>query len=93
MMTPDPELYRLIGKRLRSRRRSLELTQSEVARACGTTFQQIQRHEAGEHAMTVARLLRIAEALQVPLGYFLEPAVEETYPRLAEQNRSGAASR
>lgn len=90
-MTPDAELYRLIGKRLRTRRRSIELTQAEVARACNTTFQQIQRHEVGEHAMSVGRLLRLAEVLQVPIGYFLEPSVEEVHPPLADQKRAGRA--
>ncbi len=92
-MTQDADLYRLIGKRLRTRRRSLELTQTEVARACGASFQQIQKHEAGEHAMTVARLLRLAEVLQVPIGYFLEPSVEEAYPSHVDRQRSGAAGR
>jgi transcriptional regulator with XRE-family HTH domain len=92
-MTQDADLYRRIGKRLRTRRRSIELTQAEVARACDTTFQQIQRHEAGERAMTVDRLLRLAEVLQVPLGYFLEASVEEAYPPLADQRQAGAAGR
>jgi transcriptional regulator with XRE-family HTH domain len=91
-MTPDAELYRLIGKRLRARRRALELTQKEVAQACDTTFQQIQKHESGQHPMTVARLLRIAEALQVPMDYFLEPGVEEAHPA-ADQRRAGGAGR
>lgn len=90
-MTQDTELYRLIGKRLRSRRRSMELTQREVARACDTTFQQIQKHEAGAHTMTVGRLLRLADALQAPIGYFLEPSAEEAYPPFADPKRSGAA--
>jgi transcriptional regulator with XRE-family HTH domain len=92
MMTPDAELYRLIGKRLRARRRSLDLTQSEVARACDTTFQQIQKHEAGGHPVSVGRLLRLAEVLQVPIGYFLEASVEEACAPLADQKRAGRAS-
>jgi transcriptional regulator with XRE-family HTH domain len=73
-MQTDKDLYRLIGKRLRTRRRLLELTQSQVGRVCGVCFQQVQRHEAGEVTMTVARLLRLAEALDAPLAYFIEPA-------------------
>ena len=72
----DQDLYRLIGKRLRARRRILEMTQTQVARACGTTFQQVQRHEAGERAITVARLVRLAAALRTPIDYFLEPSID-----------------
>lgn len=75
MMT-DEDLYRLIGKRLRARRRMLEMTQTQVARACGTTFQQVQRQEAGERAITVARLMRLAAALRAPINLFIEPPIE-----------------
>ena len=72
----DEELYHLIGKRLRARRRLLELTQTQVAQACGTTFQQVQRHEAGDRALPVARLVKLAEALGAPITHFLEPPAE-----------------
>jgi transcriptional regulator with XRE-family HTH domain len=63
----DEDIYRAIGGRLRARRRSLEMTQSEVAMSCGLTFQQIQKYEAGLVAMPVGRLLMLAHVLEAPL--------------------------
>jgi transcriptional regulator with XRE-family HTH domain len=63
----DEDIYRAIGRRLRARRRSLAMTQREVAVSCGLTFQQIQKYEAGLVAMPVARLITLAEVLQCPL--------------------------
>jgi transcriptional regulator with XRE-family HTH domain len=58
----------LIGRRLRMRRRLLELTQKEVGARCGLTFQQIQKYEAGLVDLSVARVVKLAEALQMPLS-------------------------
>jgi|GEM_PF-1948979 len=63
----DKEIYRLIGRRLRVRRRLLEMTQGQVAMRCGLTFQQIQKYEAGITAMPLARLVALAEVLKTPL--------------------------
>jgi transcriptional regulator with XRE-family HTH domain len=63
----DEDIYRAIGGRLRARRRSLELTQREVAVSCGLTFQQIQKYEAGLVALPVGRLLMLAQVLEAPL--------------------------
>jgi len=63
----DKEIYRLIGRRLRLRRRLLDMTQGQVALRCGLTFQQIQKYEAGITAMPLARLVALAEVLKTPL--------------------------
>ena len=67
----DQGIYRVIGRRLRARRRLLEMTQGDVAARCGLTFQQIQKYEAGLIAMPIARLLAIADALQAPVVDFI----------------------
>jgi transcriptional regulator with XRE-family HTH domain len=68
----DQDIYRLIGRRLRARRRLLEMTQGDVASRCGLTFQQIQKYEAGLIAMPIARLIAIADALQAPVADFIQ---------------------
>src|SRR5258708_3873989 len=47
MFMRDQGIYRTIGRRLRARRRLLEMTQRDVGTRCGLTFQQIQKYEAG----------------------------------------------
>jgi transcriptional regulator with XRE-family HTH domain len=65
-------IYRVLGRRLRQRRRLLDLTQREVSDACGLTFQQIQKYESGMVALSVARLLRLAAVLRLPLAEIFE---------------------
>ena len=67
----DQEIYQLIGRRLRARRRLLALTQGQVATACGLRFQQIQKYEAGINAISLARLVMLSRVLKSPLTEFL----------------------
>jgi transcriptional regulator with XRE-family HTH domain len=61
-----------LGKRLRRRRRLLGLTQQQLAGAVGVRFQQIQKYECGANRISAARLWRLAEALEVSVGYFYD---------------------
>jgi transcriptional regulator with XRE-family HTH domain len=71
-----------VGKRLRLRRRMLQLTQSDVATACGVTFQQIQKYECAASQVSVQMLWNLSRVLDVPVSYFFEglPLEEETRP-------------
>jgi transcriptional regulator with XRE-family HTH domain len=46
-----------------------KLSQSELAKALGVTFQQVQK---GRNRMSAAMMVRIAEALNVDIQYFFE---------------------
>ena len=61
-----------LGKRLRRRRRLLGLTQQQLADAVGVRFQQIQKYECGANRISAARLWKLAEALEVQVGYFYD---------------------
>lgn len=69
-MGDEIDIY--LGRQLRRRRRLLRLTQEQIAGACGVRFQQIQKYECGANRMSAARLWRLAQALQVPVGYFFD---------------------
>lgn len=69
-MANDIDLH--IGKRLRRRRRLLGLTQQQLACSVGVRFQQIQKYECGANKVSAARLWRLSEALEVPVGYFYD---------------------
>src|ERR1700679_1310676 len=62
----------LLGRRLRSRRRMLGLTQSQLAFKVGVRFQQIQKYESGVNRISAARLWRFCQALDVPVAYFYD---------------------
>ena len=66
------QVMETVGKRLRSRRRLLGLSQMALGQTCGVTFQQIQKYETGAVAISASRLWRLSTALDVSIGYFFE---------------------
>jgi len=58
--------------RLRVRRLSLGLTQKELGAKVGVLQGRIQKHENGTSQVTAGRLWHLANALDVPVEYFLE---------------------
>jgi len=81
------------GRRLRFLRRSLGITQGDLARACGIGFQLINKYESGERRISAARMWQLAEALQVPVAYFFETAGAEPRSFGADAERWTAAHR
>ncbi|MDM9620600.1 helix-turn-helix transcriptional regulator [Rhizobium sp. S96] len=61
-----------VGERVRTRRKSLGISQGVLAESLGITFQQVQKYEKGTNRIGAGRLQRIAEILGVPVGFFFE---------------------
>ena len=61
-----------VGRRLRARRRFLNLTQEKLANACDIRFQQIQKYESGANRISASRLWALGQALDVSVAYFFE---------------------
>lgn len=61
-----------VGARVKSRRLMLGLSQEELAKSIGLTFQQVQKYERGTNRISVSRLADISRALKSPIDYFLE---------------------
>lgn len=60
----------VVGKRVRLRRVAIKMSQEELAKALGITFQQVQKYENGTNRISCSRLYDIARALKTPIGYF-----------------------
>lgn len=67
----DP-VDRHVGLRLRERRVALGLSQTALADRLDLTFQQIQKYERGANRLSASTLLRVAEAVDVPVSYFFD---------------------
>ncbi|MFA4994300.1 MAG: helix-turn-helix transcriptional regulator [Bdellovibrionales bacterium] len=68
---PDPiDIH--VGSRLRMRRNLIGLSQEQLGKSLGLTFQQIQKYERGINRMGSSRLFQIAKTLAVPVAYFFE---------------------
>ena len=73
---------RIVGQRLRWRRRELRLTQEQLGEQLGLTFQQVQKYEKGVNRVSAGRLYEMARVLDVSISYFYEGIDEilETLP-------------
>ncbi len=67
---------RVVGQRLRWRRRELRLTQEKLGELLSLTFQQVQKYEKGVNRISAGRLYEMAAALGVQVAYFYEGASE-----------------
>ena len=85
-MTQSPHPLDIhIGQRLRLRRKLLGMSQVELARQVGFTFQQLQKYELGRNSINVKRLYDFSIRLQVPFTYFLDGyADDQAHMPLAE---------
>jgi len=61
-----------IGERIRLRCTLLGLSQSELGKALGLSFQQMQKYERGTSAIGAGQLCGIAKALDVPVSFFYD---------------------
>ncbi|HLO75418.1 MAG TPA: helix-turn-helix transcriptional regulator [Magnetospirillum sp.] len=73
---PDPVDVH-VGGRLRLRRTLMGLSQTELARSVGLTFQQVQKYESGANRVSASRLFYIAESLDVPVSFFFDDMQRE----------------
>lgn len=62
----------LVGKRLKFRRKTLGLSQADLGKQVGITFQQIQKYKLSTNRMGASRLWEFAQTLQVSIDYFYD---------------------
>ena len=61
-----------MGTRIRVRRMEKGISQSDLGKQLGVSFQQVQKYERGSNRVSAPRLEQIAKALDVPIIYFYE---------------------
>jgi transcriptional regulator with XRE-family HTH domain len=61
-----------VGARIRLQRIMRGLTQSDLAKLVGISFQSVQKYERGENRVSASRLHEFAEALGVGEQYFFD---------------------
>lgn len=72
-----------IGRNIARRRTRMGLSQSRLAQACGISFQQVQKYEAGTNRVAASRLYVIARTLEIAPADLLPSPEWETAPDLA----------
>jgi transcriptional regulator with XRE-family HTH domain len=66
-----------IGRRVRARRRQLNLTLQQLAATLGVGFQQVQKYETGANRMSAGTLFQIAVALGTAVDHFFQDIPDE----------------
>jgi transcriptional regulator with XRE-family HTH domain len=61
-----------IGARMRERRQALGISQADLGKTLGISFQQIQKYESGKNRVSAGRLFDICKALNVSLSSMFE---------------------
>ena len=61
-----------IGKRLRQRRNALGISMAALGLIIGVEHQQIQKYEAAKNRISAAQLYELANAMEVPIGWFFD---------------------
>lgn len=62
------------GAKIRMRRIEQHMSQAELGKQLGVTFQQVQKYEKGTNRVSATRITEIAQALDIGVSYFMEPS-------------------
>jgi len=76
-----------IGQRVQLRRVMLGMTQTDLAKRCGISFQQIQKYETAGNRISASRLFDISQALETSVAFFYM-GLPGNFPPETKRNRS-----
>jgi transcriptional regulator with XRE-family HTH domain len=72
MRTTSHPIDKHVGNRIRARRNTLKLSQTELGEALNITFQQVQKYEKGSNRVSASVLYMMSGILEVPVDYFFD---------------------
>lgn len=88
----EDEVIREIGRRVRSRRERRELTQMGLAELVGISRSYVAQMENGKRAASFAVLIRVAEALDIPIEELLGGESGSQYLKELREDREAMRS-
>lgn len=71
---------RHVGARIRERRVMMGLSQQQLAKMIGVTYQQAHKYERGLNRISAGRLFEIAQVLSVAVSWFFEGLSDDIEP-------------
>lgn len=75
----ENEIDVTVGKRIETRRKLLKMTQKELSKKIGVTFQQLQKYEQGFNRVSASRLWLISQALGTDINFFFDGIPSATF--------------
>ena len=67
-----PHFDRKLGRKIREARQMCGITQTELGKKIGVSYQQIQKNESGRSRISAERLHMLGKILKMPMTYFLD---------------------
>ncbi len=61
-----------VGRKVRESRAAKSMSQEQLGKILGVSFQQVQKYEKGTNRIGSSRLWDIASALETPITYFFD---------------------
>jgi transcriptional regulator with XRE-family HTH domain len=83
------DVDRFVGEKIRERRIMLGLTQQELAKGIGVTYQQAHKYEQGVNRVSAGRLFEIARMLNTPVEFFFDGIGGEVQREANPRERMG----
>ena len=68
-------LYKTIGNKIKIKRVECGLTQADLGKKLGLTFQQVQKYEMAKNKVGIDKLYKISNILNTDIYYFLDENV------------------
>lgn len=69
------DLYKKIGSKIKIKRVECGLTQADLGKKLGLTFQQVQKYEMAKNKVGIDKLYKISNILNTDIYYFLDENV------------------
>lgn len=89
MVRQSGDVDRWVGRAISERRQIQGLSQSQLAKALGLSFQQIQKYESGANRLSAGRLFELSHLLQCPIqAFFPSNSAELSCPPASSINTS-----
>lgn len=74
----------VIGSNLFKIRKAKGISQDQLGKDIGVTFQQVQKYERGANRISASKLLEISKCLEVPILDFYDGLLEDQAPFLQD---------
>lgn len=74
MKKKQPQFDRHMGLRIKTARRTANVSQTALGEALGVSFQQVQKYENGTNRVSCSTVFAIAQRLGYPVAFFFDAA-------------------
>lgn len=77
MKSEFESINKILGLKLKLKRKELGFSQNQLGKEIGLSFQQIQKYEKGVNNISINNLYKISEILKTDISYFINCSLSE----------------